>query len=120
MTATIRQAAGELLVVGLEGPELTGLERAWLKLVRPAGVILFRRNINDANQTRALLSDVGSLCVPHALYCVDIEGGTVDRLRDALAPMPSAQAVAEAAKKDGNTKLAKEQGELIARGARAF
>jgi len=40
-------------VVGLEGTELTGLERAWLKLVRPAGVILFRRNIADARQTRA-------------------------------------------------------------------
>jgi hypothetical protein len=26
----------------------------------------------------------------------DVEGGTVDRLRDALAPMPSAQAVATA------------------------
>lgn len=120
MMATIRQAAGELLVVGFEGPEVTGIERAWLKLVRPAGVILFRRNINDPKQTRALLSDVGSLCAPHALYCVDIEGGTVDRLRNALAPMPSAQAVAEAARESGDTKLAQKQGELVARGVRAF
>jgi hypothetical protein len=37
MTASLRQAAGSLLVVGLGGTELTGLERAWLKLVRPAG-----------------------------------------------------------------------------------
>ena len=35
MSATIRQAAGSLLVVGLGGTELTGLERAWLRLVRP-------------------------------------------------------------------------------------
>ncbi len=48
MTASLRQAAGSLLVVGLGGTELTGLERAWLKLVRPAGIILFRRNIVDA------------------------------------------------------------------------
>ena len=56
MTASLRRAAGSLLVVGLSGKELTGLERAWLKLVRPAGMILFRRNIVDAGQTRALLA----------------------------------------------------------------
>ena len=55
MTAILRHAAGSLLIVGLSGTELTGLERAWLKLVRPAGIILFRRNIEDAKQTRELL-----------------------------------------------------------------
>jgi beta-N-acetylhexosaminidase len=97
MTAKLRQAAGTLLVVGVAGRELTALERAWLKRVRPAGVILFRRNIEDARQTRALLGEATALCAPHSLRCVDVEGGTVDRLRDALAPMPSAQAVARVA-----------------------
>ena len=113
---TIRQAAGSLLVVGLSGMELTGLERAWLKLVRPSGVILFRRNITEAKQTRALLADATSFCNPASLRCVDIEGGTVDRLRDAVAPMPSAQAVAQT----GNAKLMRSHGELIAREALAF
>ena len=48
MSESLRQAAGSLLVVGLGGTELTALERAWLKLVRPGGVILFKRNIADA------------------------------------------------------------------------
>jgi beta-N-acetylhexosaminidase len=52
---TLRHAAGELLVVGLSGTELTGLERAWLDIVRPGGIILFRRNIQDVAQTRGLL-----------------------------------------------------------------
>jgi beta-N-acetylhexosaminidase len=120
MNASLRQAAGSLLVVGLEGTELTGLERAWLKLVQPAGVILFRRNIADAKQTRALLSTATDLCATHALRCVDVEGGTVDRLHDALAPMPSAQAVAMAARQSGKAGLAREHGELIARGVKAF
>ena len=93
---TVRAGAGSLLVVGLGGTELTGLERAWLRLVRPAGIILFRRNIEDARQTRALLEEATGILQPHSLRCVDVEGGTVDRLRDALAPMPSAQAVARA------------------------
>ena len=96
MTMTVRQAAGSLLVVGLGGTELTALERAWLGLVRPGGVILFRRNIKDPQQTRALLEEATGFCCPRAVRCVDVEGGTVNRLRDALAPIASAQAVAAA------------------------
>jgi beta-N-acetylhexosaminidase len=120
MTATIRQAAGSLLVVGLSGTELTGLERAWLKLVRPSGIILFRRNIAETGQTRSLLSESTSYCQNFNLRCVDIEGGTVDRLRDAVAPMPSAQAVAQAAIRTGKPALMRRHGELIAREALAF
>ena len=116
MTATIRQAAGSVLVVGLAGTELTGLERAWLKLVRPSGVILFRRNIQDAQQTRALLAESTSYRNAASLRCVDIEGGTVDRLRDAVAPMPSAQAVAST----GKPRLMRMHGELIAKETLAF
>ena len=131
MTVALRQAAGSLLVVGLGGTELSGMERAWLKLVRPGGVILFRRNIADARQTRVLLDEATGLCAAHIFRCVDVEGGTVDRLRDALAPMPSAQAAATAdwalgllqrPRKDGtpSRSFARRQGTLIAQGVRAF
>jgi beta-N-acetylhexosaminidase len=132
MTMTVRQAAGSLLVVGLGGTELTALERAWLGLVRPGGVILFRRNIKDPQQTRALLEEATGFCCPRAVRCVDVEGGTVNRLRDALAPIASAQAVAAAmrvrtlskkARKDGapvSSALVREHGELIARSVKAF
>ena len=116
MTTNLRHAAGGLLVVGLSGTELTGLERAWLKLIRPSGIILFRRNIADAKQTRTLLDEATSYCNPSSLRCVDIEGGTVDRLRDAVAPMPSAQAVAAT----GKPTLMRQHGELIAREAQAL
>ena len=132
MALNVRQAAGSLMVVGLSGTELTGLERAWLKLVRPGGTILFRRNIADALQTRALLGEVTSFCGSRALRCVDLEGGTVDRLRDALAAMPAAQLVARAnslptlaAKTKtrrgwGTRSLAYQHGELIGCGVKAF
>jgi beta-N-acetylhexosaminidase len=131
MTMTVRQAAGSLLVVGLGGTELTGLERAWLGLVRPGGVILFRRNIKDPQQTRALLEEATGFCCPRAVRCVDVEGGTVNRLRDALAPIASAQAVAAAMrvpalsptnrkKRPSGSSLARQHGELIARSVKAF
>jgi beta-N-acetylhexosaminidase len=81
------------MVVGISGKELTAVERAWLRLVRPAGVILFRRNIETAEQTRALLHTATAECARNVFRFVDVEGGLVDRLRDALAPIPSAKAV---------------------------
>lgn len=120
MTQNLRKAAGSLLVVGLGATELTGLERAWLRLVRPGGVILFRRNITDAPQTRALLAEATEFCTPHAVRYVDVEGGTVNRLRNALAPIPSAQAVATAMKRARKPAFAREHGQLIARAVKAF
>lgn len=120
MPVSIREAAGSLLVVGLSGTELTGLERAWLKLVRPAGIILFRRNIIDAEQTRALLNEATGFGARHAVRCVDVEGGTVNRLRDALSPIASAQAVAAAARTAKKPRLARKHGELIAHAVKAF
>ena len=139
MALTIREAAGSLLVVGLAGTELTALERAWLKLVRPGGVILFRRNVADVGQTRALLNEATGLAARHGVRCVDVEGGTVNRLRDALAPIASAQAVAAADRnrsspthstssrrmdgalgRSGKATLARKHGELIAQVVKAF
>lgn len=120
MKASLRTAAGSLLVVGLGGAELSGMERAWLRLVRPGGVILFKRNITDAPQTRALLDEATGLGASHAVRCVDVEGGTVNRLRDALAPLPSAQAVGAAMRRLRKPALAQQHGELIARAVRAF
>jgi beta-N-acetylhexosaminidase len=93
-TSSLRRAAGSVLIVGLEGVSLSATETAWLKLIRPGGVILFRRNIEDARAAHALLKTAQEAAGDPLLRCVDVEGGTVDRLRDLVAPMPSAYAVA--------------------------
>lgn len=120
MSTAIRQAAGSLLVVGLSSPQLSSLESAWLKLVRPAGIILFRRNIVNAAATRSLLDAATALCAGHSFRCVDVEGGAVDRLRDALAPIPSPQAVMQARERTGKTSLIREHGELVAQAVKTF
>lgn len=89
----LRHQVGQLIIAGIEGPELTALERAWLKLVRPGGAILFRRNIGEAPQVAALLREVTEIAGAPLFRCVDLEGGLVDRLRDLIAPMPSPAAV---------------------------
>ena len=94
MIEALRHQVGQLFVVGLEGTALTELERSWLRMLRPGGVILFRRNIESPKQTAALLREIAPLTAAPLLRAVDLEGGLVDRLRDAIAPIPSAAAVA--------------------------
>jgi len=114
MKTTLRRQVGRLFLVGLEGTELTSIERAWLRLVRPSGVILFRRNIEEARQTAALLREASKVIGSPTLRCVDLEGGLVDRLRDLIAPMPSAAEVFAT----GNPVHYREHGRLIAKEAK--
>jgi len=116
MSATLRHQVGQLIIAGLEGPELTSTERAWLKLIRPGGVILFRRNIEEAGQTVQLLREAAQIACAPIFRCVDLEGGLVDRLRDLIAPMPSPAAVYAKRK----PALCKNHSRLIAREARSL
>jgi beta-N-acetylhexosaminidase len=106
----LRHDVGQLLLVGLAGTELDATERAWLRLIRPAGTVLFRRNIEEAVQVHALLESVETLIGEGPLFhAVDVEGGLVDRLRDLIAPMPAPAAVAATR----NKKFFREHGYLI-------
>lgn len=113
---TLREQVGQLIIVGLEGPELTSLERAWLKLIRPSGIILFRRNIEEPSQVTTLLREATQIAGPPIFRCVDLEGGLVDRFRDLIAPMPSAAAVFAS----GKARNFLRHGRLIAREIKAL
>ncbi len=112
----LRQQVGQLIIAGVEGPELTALERAWLKLLQPGGVILFRRNIEQAPQVTTLLREVTEAAGAPLFRCVDLEGGLVDRLRDLIAPMPSPAAVFATGRRTHFTK----HGRLIGQEAKAL
>ena len=80
---------GQLLIIGFDGTEMSPRLASLLTKIQPAGVILFARNITGAEQTHTLLRECQK-CVPTPLFtCVDLEGGTVDRLRDVLGSAPS-------------------------------
>lgn len=114
MSTSLRHQVGQLIIAGLEGAELTSVERAWLKLIRPGGVILFRRNIEQASQTTQLLNDAANAAENLLFRCIDLEGGLVDRLRDLIAPMPSPAAVFAS----GKRSHFKKHGYLIGKEAR--
>ena len=89
------QAAGQVLVVGLEGTQLSAMESAWLRLMRPGGSHSLSPQHRDRRADPCLARAQPCRRLDRsALRCIDVEGGTVDRLRDLIAPMPSPFAVA--------------------------
>ncbi len=68
-------------IVGIAGPALGPAEAALFRRHRPAGVILFARNVRDPGQLRALTASLQDLLPPHAVLAIDQEGGRVARLR---------------------------------------
>jgi beta-N-acetylhexosaminidase len=91
---TLRHQVGSLLIVGVEATALTPLETAWLHSLQPSGLILFRRNIESPAQVHALFQQAILTLQQPFFRSIDVEGGTVDRLRDMVGPTPSAAEVA--------------------------
>jgi beta-N-acetylhexosaminidase len=92
----------------------TGLA-SLLRQIQPAGVILFARNIVSASQTYKLLKDCQAQVALPLFRCVDLEGGKVDRLRNAIGPAPSAAEVFAT----GDRRLFRKHGQLIGANCRA-
>jgi hypothetical protein len=88
-------AAGEAaalaarLVVGLAGPEPTPAEWAWLCEHRPAGVILFGRNVTGPAQAVELCRRLRGLA-PGLQVMADHEGGPVAQMAAAAGRPPAA------------------------------
>ena len=107
---------GQLLIVGFDGTEMTPHLSSLLTRLQPAGVILFVRNIEAAEQTWQLLRECQK-CVSTPLFtCVDLEGGNVDRFREVLGPAPSAAEVFAT----GDRKLFRKHGQVIGENCRAL
>jgi len=85
---------GSLLLLGLEGPELTPAEAALFRRLQPAGYILFTRNIVSPAQTRKLTDDLRDLAVDLPIIGIDQEGGRVTRTKDIAPALPSAASLA--------------------------
>ncbi len=81
------------VIFGLSGATLTPDERAFFRDADPAGYILFKRNIMDRDQVRALTDDLRALHGREdVLIMIDQEGGRVARMQPPVWPkFPSAE-----------------------------
>jgi beta-N-acetylhexosaminidase len=103
------KSVGQLLIIGFDGTEVTPALSAMLTRIQPAGVILFVRNIINAQQTRQLLKHCQAVVHEPLFTGVDLEGGRVDRFRNVTGPAPSAADVFAT----GDRRLFRKHGQLI-------
>lgn len=76
------QVTASAVFFGIAGTALSAEERLFFEHVRPAGFILFARNVESPDQVRALCADLMALCtMSPAPILIDQEGGRVARLR---------------------------------------
>jgi beta-N-acetylhexosaminidase len=90
-----KRRAGQRLLVGFEGAAVSDDLRKLVRELRPAGFVLFARNVAEPAQVRELNRELLSLSDPYtpALRCVDQEGGRVQRVRDPATEWPAMRAV---------------------------
>ena len=112
----LRQQVGQLLIMGFDGLGVDGHLRTSLATLQPSGVILFARNIEAPKQTWRLLRDCQATSPIPMFLCVDMEGGTVDRLKNVIAPVPAVQNVYAT----GDRKLFRLHGQIIGLEVRAL
>jgi beta-N-acetylhexosaminidase len=112
----LRRAAGQLLIMGFDGASVGARLRTLVRVTQPGGVILFARNIEGAKQTHTLLAGCQQLIGSPAFLCVDMEGGTVDRLKAVVHPAPSAAEVFATA----DRKMFRAHGHIIGEECRAL
>lgn len=93
-----KRRAGQRLLIGFERPFVDDDLRRLVREVRPAGFILFARNVEDPAQVRELNRELASLVDAHdpALIAVDQEGGRVQRVRDPATVWPPMRVVGRA------------------------
>ncbi len=115
-TLDLRRDVGQLLILGYDGLAVDSKLRTVLSTLQPSGVILFARNIETPQQTWRLLRDSQAATQTPMFLCVDLEGGTVDRLKNVIAPAPSVQQVFATR----NRKLFRMHGNMLGLEARAL
>ncbi|MEM7434905.1 MAG: beta-N-acetylhexosaminidase [Myxococcota bacterium] len=92
----LERLAGSVIVCGFAGREVPAEVRGWITSDTLAGVILFKRNIEDAVQTADMIAAAnrGDDSERPLLVCVDQEGGRVARFGPPIVELPPMRTLA--------------------------
>lgn len=95
-----------MLVIGLEGLELTDNDRRRLRAPQVSGAILFSRNFSNRAQLNELVAAIRSERDEPFPICVDQEGGPVQRFREGFTRLPPLARIGELYERDRAAALA--------------
>lgn len=118
---TLKQAIGQLFMIGIPGATVDGASEALLKRWQIGNIVLFARNLKDGVQAARLTDDLQRLITAEtgirAYISADQEGGIVLRLVDGATPFPGNMAVGATGKPEFAEQIAYAIGrELLALG----
>jgi len=107
----------DILGIGIAGKTLSDLERRILKENPPYAIVLFGRNIGDAQQFVDLVAEAKEIAARPPIFMIDEEGGRVDRLRNLIPGIPSVEPLADGARPE---EMSERLGRLIGRALQYF
>ena len=111
MKMTMRALLGQKLVFGFHGTRMTAEMKGLIQEYKIGNVILFLRNVENAEQLRTLCREIQELIQGETGYpafiIIDQEGGMVSRLPKDAVNVPGAMAVAATGDPE-NARLASE------------
>ena len=114
---TLKERLGQLFMLGFQGTEITKELRGLMQSYHPGGVILFSRNLEDAEQAAHLTNALQKLAPAMPLFIsIDQEGGRVARLPKGFTSFPGQGALGRA----GVVELAYSFAEITAAELRAI
>jgi beta-N-acetylhexosaminidase len=87
--------SSRVIGVGITGTTLTEMEKEILRDTPPYAIVLFGRNVESEGQLCDLVAECKSFSSRPPLILIDEEGGRVDRLRNLIPGMPSAESFLE-------------------------
>ena len=107
---------GQLLLIGVPGPQLDAGTADFFRTLQPGGYIVFGRNIKAPAQLRKLIDDLRDLSDVEPMITIDQEGGRVSRLKLIGNEPPNAQQLRD----NGDIALIRRHGDITGRLLRLF
>jgi beta-N-acetylhexosaminidase len=94
---SLAQKTGQMILMGLEGEELTITDCEIIQQVMPGGIVFHGGNVSNLEQLRRLISDLKT-CSAQAsqiplFFALDHEGQYINRFESDVTIFPSAQAL---------------------------
>jgi len=102
----LREAIGQLFMLGFEGQEPSDALETLVRDLAPGGMILFGRNLGSPEEIAALTHALQATSSVRLFIAIDQEGGKVARLQAPFTRWPSAEAIGAAGSTELTTAIA--------------
>lgn len=92
---SIEEKIGQILMIGIQDTTVTSETEELMRTIHPGGVILFGRNIEDADQLKELINNLQDLSMGETglplFIATDQEGGEICRIKWVDDAIPEAK-----------------------------